>query len=233
LNRSSSSPGPTAATELDDFGILMALPDAGSWIYALQRRRSRPSSPRTADPQNPYYTGTSRRNLGAERCPIMLDAGGALQDLRWPEIDGPPQIGPENLCVGCEDVDGGRRGGGHACTTTLHDSGPGIRSLRRVRLRPDRTAALRRQRCFNAAFSPDPNPSKCLPEEPPSFLYEVPSAVQANDADRTLTWSYAAREIAVGARGVDGWSYLVSDPSDPINSRARSWTYQQAATALR
>jgi hypothetical protein len=222
LNRLVVVPAPPPTTELNDFGIGMALPDGWQgWIYAFNA--GDPSLvATTVDPQNPYYSANVAQNLGAHDVAIMLEAGGALQDLRWPEIDGPPQIGPENLCVGCEVFDGGRPpAAGHAL---YHDtftargrafdlyvefgSGPTEQQL------ADVNGVLR-----TLQFSPDPNPAQAPPGgSAVGSLYDgAQPAVQADDTDRTLTWSYAhGRSVSVPG-GWTGWTYLVSDPSDPIN----------------
>jgi hypothetical protein len=171
--------------------------------------------------------------MGAQDVAILLQGGGALQDLRWPEIDGPPQIGPENLCVGCEMFDGGRPpAAGHAL---YHDtfttrgrafdlyvefgSGPTEQQL------ADVNGVLR-----TLQFSPDPNPAQTPPGGTAvGSLYDgAKPAVLADDVDRTLTWSYAhGRSLSV-PEGWTGWTYLVSDPSDPINLFALgSWNVPQ------
>ena len=168
LNRLVVVPLPPPTAEIDDFGISMELPDDwNGWLYA--------GAPdlvaTTADPQNPYYSASVEQRLGTDDVAILLEEGTALQDLRWPEIDGPPQIGPENLCVGCEMFDGGRPpGAGHALyhdTFTTRgrafDLYVGFGSSPTEQQLADVNAVLR-----TLQFSPVPILDQRLPEGPPS-----------------------------------------------------------------
>src|SRR4029077_18555412 len=90
----------------DDFGVSMQVP--GGWHGWLFSYWGDPTLIATTyEPSNPFYTGNVLNGMGSSDATIILGESASLQSLRWPAIDGPPQIGPNNLCVGCEVMDGG------------------------------------------------------------------------------------------------------------------------------
>jgi hypothetical protein len=231
LNRLVVVPLPPPTTTLDDFGISMEVPDGWrGWLYALGDQTLVAT---TSDPQNPFYPANVVQKMGPGDATIVLGAGAALQDLRWPAIDGPPQIGPENLCVGCEMMDGGRPPApGHVLYHNTFTSGGRafdlyveFGSAPTPRQVGDVNATLQTLR-----ITPDPNP-----QSPPAggtavgSLYDGEKpAVLAGDANRTLSWTYEGRTALSVPEGWTGWTYLVPDPSDPINLYALgSWNVPQ------
>jgi hypothetical protein len=230
LDRLVVVPLPQPTTELDDFGISMELPDGWhGWLYAGEPTLV----VTTSDPQNPFYAPDVAQKMGSSDVAIVLDEGTALQDLRWPAIDGPPQIGPQNLCVGCEMFDGGRpppvghalyhhtfTSGGRAFDLYVEfGSAPTDQQL------ADVNATLQTLR-----FTPNSDPQPAPPGGTAvGSLYEgAKPSVRADSSDRTLSWSYAhGRSLSV-PDGWTGWTYLVPDPSDPINLYALgSWDVPQ------
>jgi hypothetical protein len=176
----------------------------------------------TSEPSNPFYSGSILKGMGSSDATIILGESDSLQSLRWPTIDGPPQIGPDNLCVGCEVMDGGASPEpGHALYHDTFTSGgrafdlyvefgatPTIGELARV------NATLETLRT-----TPNPSPAQPAPGGTAvGSLYDgARPAVTAKDTDRTLSWSYAGGSSLQVPAGWTGWTYLVSDPSDPIN----------------
>jgi hypothetical protein len=231
LNRLIVIPLPPPTTTLDNFGMSMEVPDGWrGWLYALGDQTLVAT---TSNPQNPFSPANVVQKMGPGDVTIVLGAGGALQDLRWPAIDGPPQIGPENLCVGCEMMDGGQPPpAGHVLYHNTFTSGGRAFDLYvefGSEPTPQRVAEVNTT-LETLRITPDPNP-----ESPPvggtavGSLYDgAKPAVVAADAHRTLSWTYEGRTSLSVPEGWTGWTYLVPDPSDPINLYALgSWDVPQ------
>jgi hypothetical protein len=231
LNRLVVVPVPPPTTRLDDFGISMEVPNGWhGWLYALGDQTLVAT---TSDPSNPFYPANVVQKMGPGDVTIVLGAGGALQDLRWPPIDAPPHIGPENLCVGCEMMDGGQPPStGHVLYHNTFTSGG-----RAFDLYVEFGSAPSSQQVVDVnatlqtlRIAPDPNaPSPPAGGTAVGSLYDgAKPAVTSDDANRTLSWTYEGRTSLSVPVGWTGWTNLVPDPSDPIELYALgSWDVPQ------
>jgi hypothetical protein len=243
LNRLVVVPLPAPTTELRDLGVSMELPDGWQgWLYSFSA-----SAPTlvatTSEPQNPLYPRSVTQSMRSDDVAIVLEEGTTLQDLRWPAIDGPPQIGPENLCVGCEMLDGGQpptvghvlyrntfTTGGRAFDLYVEfGSAPGTQQL------DDVNSIL-----GTLQLAPGPNPEPASPGG--TAVGSLPGGapgVGPTDAERTLSWTYEFRVSISVPEGWTGATNLVADSADPLNVFALgSWDVSQGGycaplTALR
>jgi hypothetical protein len=209
---------PTAA--LDDFGISMRLPDDGhGWIYSYGDDPTLVAT--TADAQNPFYAPTVARGMGPSDVTIVLAESTAQEDLRWPPLDGPPQIGPTNLCVGCEVMDDGQPPApGHVLYRNTFTSGGRAFDLYVEFGSAPSSQQLTEVNALLETLRLSPNPS---PEPPPpggSAVGSLPGgrpAVGPTDADRVLSWTYEFRASISVPDGWTGWTNLVTDSAEPLN----------------
>ncbi len=227
LNRLVVVPPPSPTSALNDFGITMQLPPAWhGWLYAGDPTLVAT----TSTPVKPFSAPQVGRNMGASDTTIVLDESAAIQDLRWPTISGPPQIGPENLCVGCEVLDdGGPPVSGHVLYRNTFTNGGRAFDLyvefgstpTRQQL-ADVNATLRTLR-----FTPNPSPQQ------PTWggtavgsLTGSRPTVRPADVNRVLRWrGWDPAGVNVPA-GWTGWTNLVTDSGEPLNLFAfGSWWY--------
>jgi hypothetical protein len=230
LNRLIVVPLPPPTTALDDFGISMSIPSGwNGWLFGGDPTLVAT----TSQPRNPFDAPDVAQHEGDEDTTIVVDESTDVQSLRWPAIDGPPQIGPGNFCVSCEIMDGGDGPDpGHALYHDTFTSGG-----RAFDLYVEFGAAPTAQTIddVNATLStfrstPVPNP---MP--PPDggtavgSLYEGHHpAVTATSDERTLSWSDGGGSSLQVPAGWTGWRYLIPDPTDPINLYAfGSWNLPQ------
>jgi hypothetical protein len=227
LNRLVVVPAPPPTTALDDFGITMHLPDGWrGWLYAGDPTLIAT----TSDPAN-LYAPEIGRAMGPSDITIVLDEGTGLQDLRWPAIDGPPQIGPDNLCEGCEVMDDGQPPAfGHTLYRNTFTSGgrafdlyvefgsePSPGQLSEV------NAILQ-----TLQLTPDPSPEPAPPGATAVGTLGERPLVGATSADRVLSWTYEGRESISVPAGWTGWMNLVVDSAEPLNLFALgSWDVPQ------
>ena len=231
INRLVVVPAPPPTSALDDFGISMQLPDGWhGWLYAgdptLVATTSRPA--------NPFYAPQVGQNMGASDTTIVLDESTALQDLRWPAIDGPPQIGPDNLCDGCEVMDDGKPPApGHVLYRDTFTSGD-----RAFDLYVEFGSAPTLQQLLDAnailqtlQIAPNPNPQQAPPGG--TAVGTLPGGrptVGANDANRMLSWTYGEHASMSVPAGWTGWTNLVTDSGEPLNLFALgSWNVPEGA----
>jgi hypothetical protein len=230
LNRLVVVPLPPPTTELDDFGISMGLPDGWhGWLFAGEPTLVAT----TSDPQNPFSAPNVAQQMGPTDIAILLEEGAALQDLRWPAIAGAPQIGPEHLCVGCEMLDGGQPPApGHARYHHTFTSGGRAFDLYvefgSTPTEQQLADVNRTLRTLQLAPAPDPQPAPPGGTAVGSLYDGAKPSVLPDDADRTLSWSYGDGTSLSVPAGWTGWTYLVTDTSDPINLYALgSWEVPQ------
>ena len=244
LNRLVVVPTLPPTTALDDFGISMQLPQGWhGWLYAGDPTLVATTSSATTPFTNDFGAPGVGQEMGPSDTTIVLDESDALQDLRWPQISGPPRIGSQNLCDGCEVMDDGRPPtAGHVLYRNTFTSGG-----RAFDLYVEFGSAPNAQQLEDAnailgtlQLTPDPSP-----EPPPPGATAVGSlpdgqrpVVGPTDTDRTLAWSYEHASMSV-PDGWTGWFNLVVDSAEPLNIFALgSWDVPQGAycapiTALR
>lgn len=237
LNRIVIVPAAPPTAELNDVGIGMALPDGWQgWIYAFNA-----SDPTlvatTARPRSPFFAPSIAEDLRSSDVAIVLAESRADQDLRWPPVTGAPQIGSENLCVGCEVMDDGQPPTtGHVLYRNTFTTGGRAFDLYVEFGSTPSTEQLVDINSILGTLHLAPNPS---PEPPPPGGTAVGSLTGAQpqvgetDAERTLSWTYGFRaSIAVP----EGWTGCRTSCSSRRSRSTRSHsdrgTCRRAATAL-
>jgi hypothetical protein len=232
LNRLVVVPAPPPTTELDDFGIGMALPDGWQgWIYAFNAGDPTLVAT-TATPRSPFYAPSIAEDMSSSDVTIMLAESIAEQDLRWPPVSGPPQIGPANLCLGCEVMDDGHPpAAGHVLyRKTFTTGGRAVDLYVEFGSTPsiDQLAEIN-STLGTLRFTPDPSPEPSPPGETAvGSLTGAQPQVGATDAERTLSWTYGFRASIGVPEGWTGWSNLVVDSAEPLNAFALgSWNVPQ------
>ncbi len=228
LNRLVVVPLPPPTSALDDFGISMQLPPAWhGWLYAGDPTLVAT----TSTPTNPFYAPQVGRNMGASDTTIVLDENSDLaQDLRWPAITGPPQIGPDNRCTGCEVMDdGGPPAAGHVLYRNTFTSGGRAFDLY---VEFGSTPTEQQLSNVNAILqtlrftpNPDPQPAPWGGTAVGSLTGSRPTVRPAN-VNRVLRWQGGAGGSVNVPQGWTGWTNLVTDSGEPLNLFAfGSWWY--------
>jgi hypothetical protein len=228
LNRLVVVPAPPATTTLDDYGISMQLRDGWrGWLYAGDPTLVAT----TSEPANPFYGPEVGRTMGPSDITIVLDVSTGLQEQRWPVIEGPPQIGPDNLCEGCEVMDDGQPpASGHTLYRDTFTSGgrgfdlyvefgtePGPLQLSEV------NAILQ-----TLHLTPDPNLEPAPADATAVGTLGGHPSVGPTSAGRVLSWTYEGSESISVPAGWTGWTNLVVDSGEPLNLFALgSWDVPQ------
>ena len=225
-------PALPTTTALDDYGISMQLPGGwNGWLYAGD-----PTLVATTSvPANPFYAPEVGQKMGPSDVTIVLDESSGLQDLRWPQIDGAPLIGPENLCEGCEVMDDGQPPApGHTLYRETFTSGGRAFDLY-VEFGSQPTSqqladvnAILQTLQLTRASSPEPAPADA------TAVGTLPDGerplVGPTSGDRVLSWTYQGHDSISVPAGWTGWTNLVVDSGEPLNLFALgSWDVPQGA----
>jgi hypothetical protein len=236
LNRLVVVPGPPPTTAIDDFGISMRLPSGWhGWLYAGDPTLVATTSQATTPFTNDYGAPGVGRQMGSSDTTVVLDEGDALQDFRWPQTSGPPQIGSDNLCDGCEVMDDGTPpADGHVLYRDTFTTGGRAFDLYVEFGSQPSQQQIDDVNAILATLQLTPYPS---PEPTPPGGTAVGSlpdgqrpAVTATDANRTLSWTYEGRASISVPEGWTGWQLLVVDSGEPLNLFALgSWDVPQGA----
>ncbi len=232
LNRLVVVPAPPPTTALDDSGIGMTLPDGWQgWIYAFNTGDPTLVAT-TASARTPFYAPSVAKDMGSSDVTIMLAQSDSLQDLRWPPVDGPPQIGPDNLCAGCEVMDDGHPpAAGHVLyRNTFTTGGRAFDLYVEFGSTPsaDQLADINKiLGTLQLALDPSPGPPPAGGIAVGTLPGGQPSVTPA-DAERSLAWTYEFRASISVPEGWTGWSNLVTDSAEPLNVFALgSWDVPQ------
>jgi hypothetical protein len=232
LNRLVVVPAPPPTHALDDFGISMQLPEGWrGWLFEGDPTLVAT----TSDPADPFNAPEVGQRMGANDVTVVVDESIAVQDLRWPPIDGPPQITDGNACDGCEVMDdGGPPASGHVLyRNTFTTVGRAFDLYVEFGLPPsdqDLADVNRILETLRLAPNPSPEPTPPGGEAVGSLPDGQRPAVQPADPDRTLSWDYEGRESMSVPEGWTGWINLVVGSGDPLNLFAfGSWEVPEGA----
>ena len=232
LNRLVVVPAPPPTAELDDFGIGMTLPDGWQgWLYAFNAGDPTLVAT-TASPRTPFYAPSIAKDMGSSDVTIMLAQSIAEQDLRWPPVDGPLQIGPANLCAGCEVMDDGKPpAAAHVLYRNTFTAGGRAFDLY---VEFGSTPTAEQLADINSILGTLQLAPGSNPVPPPPGVTAVGSLTGAQptvgsaDAERMLAWTYEFRASIAVPEGWTGWSNLVVDSVEPLNVFALgSWDVPQ------
>ena len=229
LNQLVVSPAATPTDAIDEFGITMS-PPAGwhTLLYAGDPTLIVSTRPITA-----LYWDASRDALGPHDVTMTLDESDALVEVEgWAPLAGPPAIGPDERCDGCEALDDGHPPApGHVLYQQTFTTGGRAFSLyvefgsqpsdTQIQTVNDALATLSIQPLPNPEYTPAPGTIRVGP----IYDGEDRPEVTATGQNRTLSWVYEHSSMELPA-GWTGQSHPVAGLERPISLLgAGTWNY--------